>query len=244
MVLPSATSPWSARAERRLRRPARRGAFLPVDAARQQLALLSVADAGGQGRLYWLVALPERVIRDARFLAFGSRASHPLLDCLCESVIGRELDDACRLTPAQIESLLRDDPVTPAVPEEDLAFLSELLQAAQEEGPRLTILPKPVEPPTFQRKREQDWDERDRAWYPLSYLKKIGKVDAVVARVLRERLPGTTPAHRIDKLNDDVRVHLGLRGLPPEQLATIQQALADALRSDLHPAMQVEVTPL
>ncbi len=232
------------RAERRLRAPRHRGAIQPVDAARRQLALLSVADQEGQGRIYWLIELPGRVIREARYLAFGSRASHALLDGLCDLSVGAVVEDACRLRAEQVESLLREDPVTRAVPSEDTAFLDALLEAAAAAAGHLEILPKPLEAPVFARKNEAAWDERDRAWFSLSYLRKVGKVDALIGRALRARFPQQPPTYRVDKLNDDVQVVIAIGGLEADQLPTIAQVLTDALSSELHPQMRAEVRAL
>jgi hypothetical protein len=232
------------RAERRLRAPRHRGAIQPVEAARRQLALLSVADAEGQGRIYWLIELPGRIIREARYLAFGSRASHALLDCLCDLATGAVVEDACRMRAEQVESLLRDDPATPAVPSEDTAFLDALLEAAAAAAGNLEILPKPIEAPVFTRKREAEWDERDRAWFGLKYLRQIGKVDALIGRVLRARFPQQPPAYRIVNLNDAAQVEVAIGGLHADQLPTIAQVLTDALSSELHPHLRAEVTAL
>jgi NifU-like protein involved in Fe-S cluster formation len=228
-------------AERRLRKPRSRGIFLPVDAARRELALLSVADHLGQARLYWLVELSSTTIRDARFLAFGSRASHVLADAFCELSVGRTVPDACRLTPEQIESVLRDDPVTPAVSENDLLFIPQLQLLAEAEIPRLEVLPKPLENAVIPPKRQSEWNEQDKAWIPLGLLKKIGKIDQVVSRILATRFSGTAPSHRIENLNDYFRLQLKILGLTEDQLPTIAQLLQDALRSELHPEIEVEI---
>jgi NifU-like protein involved in Fe-S cluster formation len=228
----------SRKAEARLRRPRTRGAFMPIDAARRQLGLLSVADPHGQCRISWLIDLATGTIEDARFLAFGSLASHALADVFTECVRGRSVVDACLLTVEQIESLLRDDPVTPAVDPADTAFIPELQRLAQAAAPGVTLLPKPAEVVKYERKRQQDWDERDRAWLPLSLLKKIGRVDAVVSRTLRER--ASHARHTIDGLHDDFRVVLAVSGASEEQLPTIGRLVEDALRAELHPQLAVE----
>src|SRR5689334_9562559 len=115
----------SRKAEARLRKPRTRGAFMPIDAARRQLGLLAVSDSLRQCRISWLIDLSTGTIEDARFLAFGSLASHALGDVFTECVRGRSVVDACLLTVEQIESLLRDDPVTPAVDPADTAFIPE-----------------------------------------------------------------------------------------------------------------------
>lgn len=233
----TASAPLSKAALARVRRPRTRGAFMPVDAARRQLGLLAVSDPLGQARLSWLVDLGTQVIEDARFLAFGSLASHALADAFTETARGRTVADACRLTVEQIEALLRDDPVTPACDPAETAFIPELQRLAEAELPRLVLLPKPAEVPAYERKRQQDWDERDRAWLPLSLLKKYAKADAVAARVLRERL-GQVPKYELG-VHHDLELDLQLEGVPEDQHALLGSLIQDAAHSELHPGIRV-----
>ena len=231
----------SSKAQARLRKPRTRGAFQPIDAARRQLGLLAVSDVQGQARLYWLVDLATQVIEDARFIAFGSLASHPLMDVFTELVRGRTVPDACALTTEQVDSLLRDDPLTPSTDPSELTFLVDLQERALRELPNLVLLPKPVEKVQYQRKRKQDWTAEDEAWLPLSLLKKIGKVDAIVGADLPALAPGATAS--IDGLHDDFHVLVTFTGLTVEQIPLICQKLTDRLRGTLHPAITVSTGP-
>lgn len=228
----------SLKADERLRRPRTRGYFPPVEAARRKLGLLTVADGGGQARIYWLVDLQTAVIEDARFLAFGSLASHPLADAFTELARGRTVADACRLGADQVESLLRDDPATPAVPAADLAFIADLQARAEAALPTVELLPPPPDAPTYLRKRRQDWNDADRAWLPLGLMQKMAKVQGVCAQILPEHFPGTAVSAEITGLHDDFRVELKLAGLAPEQAPTAARFLQDALVA-LHPQITV-----
>lgn len=238
----AAPAMMSAKALARLRKPRTRGAFAPIDAARRQLGLLAVSDGAGQARLFWLIDLPTSTIADARFLAFGELASHPIADAFTESVRGRTVADACRLTAEQIEALLRDDPQTPAFGDQGLkplAFLRDLQDRAEALLPTVVLLPKPVEKQSYQRKREADWSEADRTWFKLSLLKKIARVDAIATRVLRDRLHAEAKLS-IEGLHDDFRIVVKVTGLTPEQVPTALQLIQDALHTEVHPDLLVE----
>ena len=234
----TAPTPLSAKATARLRKPRTRGAFAPIDAARRQLALLAVSDHQGQARLSWLVDVGTLVIEDARFLAFGSLASHPLMDAFTELARGRTVADACALSVEQVDSLLRDDPLTPSCDPALAAFLPEIQALALAEQPNLRLLPRPVEKVQYQRKRKQDWSEADEAWLPLSLLKKIAKVDAIFSAELPQFAPDA--AASITGLHDDFTVVVTFTGLAAEQIPTVSQMLTDALRSRLHPHLSLE----
>jgi NifU-like protein involved in Fe-S cluster formation len=245
--MPALAAPamMSAKATARLRRPRTRGAFAPIDAARRQLGLLAVSDNAGQARIFWLVDLPTGTIADSRFLAFGELTSHPITDAFTESVRGRTVADACRLTAEQIEALLRDDPQTPAFGDQGLkplAFLRDLQDRAEALLPTIVLLPKPVERQVYQRKREADQSDADKAWFRLSFLKKIARVDAIASRVLGERLHSEAKLS-IEGLHDDFRIVVKLAGLAPEQVPTALQLIQDALRTEIHPDLVVEELP-
>lgn len=242
--LPSGAA-LSRAAEERLRRPLTRGAFAPIEAARRQLGLLAVADDQGQARIGWLIDLDTKTVADARFLAFGDLASHPVADAFTELCRGRTVADACALSAAEVEAKLRDDPATPAFGAkglEPLAFLADLQRRAAAELPNVVLLPKPVEKQVYKRKRELDWTATDKAWFALSLLKKIGRVDAISGRVLRDRLHGDATLS-IEGLHDDFRIMVKLTGLAPEQVPTALQLIQDALKTEVHPDLTVVEQP-
>lgn len=227
----------------RTKKPRTRGTFLPVDAARRQLGLLSVADGDGQARLYWLVDLGSRIIEDARFLAFGDLASHAVMDAFTEAVRGRTVEDACRLSADQIEMLLRGDAHgTPAFAEgiAPLAFLRGLQDAAEAALPAVKLLPRPIDAPAYVRARKADWSAEDQAWLPVTLFKKAAAVETIAAEVLRARVEDLGVTYRIDAINDDFRVVIAFAGLPAEQAPTLAKFLEDALKARLHSHLVVE----
>jgi len=241
----AATAPMSlsAAATRRLKAPRMRGTFALVDAARRQLALLAVADGVGQARIAWLVDPATQVIEDARFLAFGSLASHPVADAFTELARGRTVADACRLSEEQVESLLRDDPMTPAFGGDGaapLAFLRDLQERALAESTRLVVPPRPTDAPRYERKRKADWSDEDARWLPLSLIKKSGLIEDEMRRVLRDRAERQDLAWTLRYINDDFRVVVEFRNLPEEQVPTLAKFLEDALRARVHAQIVVE----
>lgn len=236
--MPTTAALLSTKALARLKKPRTRGAFAPLDAARRQLGLLAVSDAQGQARLYWLIDLATNIIEDSRFLAFGRLASHPLMDAFTELARGRTVADACGLMVEQIDSLLRDDPLTPSCDLTEAEFINDLQLLALAALPDVKLLPKPEEKVSYQRKRKQDWTTADEAWLPLSLLKKIGQVDRIVNELLPTYAMGATAA--IEGLHDDFRIEVTFTGLTDEQIPTVCQMLTDAVRSRLHPGLVVQ----
>jgi NifU-like protein involved in Fe-S cluster formation len=244
--MPVLEAAFSQEAQRRLRKPRRRGMFEPIDAARAQLGLLSVADSRGQLRIYWLIDLDQQRIDDARFLAFGELSSHPVADAFSDLVRGRSVEEACHLSLDTIEQSLRDQPEQPAFGEAGLAplqMLTEIQQLALAALPRVKLLPKPVEVQRYERKRQQDWDEQDRAWLPLSLLKKLAKVQKSLQHVVHERLKRPEIEWEVEGLHDDFQLRIALSGVVAEQKPTILQFFQSELRADIHPQITVEEVP-
>lgn len=230
----------------RVKKPRTRGVFIPVDAARRQLGLLAVSDRSGQGRIYWLVDLATTIIEDARFLAFGELNSHAILDAFTELVRGRTVADACLLSTAQVESLLRGDDGGPAFGDdglEPLEFVSELQTLAEAELPSVTLLPRPIDAPAYVRKRKADWNAEDERWLPLNLLKKAQQVEQVLAEVLTDRVQQGGVTYTLVEINDDFRVRLRFNGIADDQIPTLCQFAQDGLRGQVHSGITVENIP-
>ena len=240
-VLPMST--LSSAAQIRLKAPRTRGAVLLPEAARRQLALLSVGDDGGQGHIYWLVDLSTQVIEDSRFLAFGGLWSHPFLDAFTELCRGNTVTAACALTAIQVESLLRDDPMTPAFAEQEAAAatLADLQAKALAALPGLVILPKPADAPAYMRKRRQDWNARDQTWLPLGLMQKMQRVQAVADQLLASRFADRPVRIEITGLHDDFHVHALFPGLDESAAPTAAAFIQEAISGQLHPELRVTV---
>lgn len=225
----------------RLKKPRTRGTFQAIDAARRQLGLLSVADGQGQARIYWLVDLATQIIVEARFLAFGTLASHPVADAFTACVRELRVEDACCLELAQVEMVLRDQSTQPAFGAlglEPLDFLRDLQARALAELPQVKLLEKPEEKQVYQRKRKQDWTPEDERWFGLGLLRKIARIDAVAGGVLRQRL--AQASFTIEGLHDDFRVVMVFAGMAAEQMPTATQFIQDALHDQIHHHLAVD----
>lgn len=239
VVRVATTAPLTRAAEARLRAPRTRGAFRPIDAARRQLGLLQVADAGGQAAVSWLIDLEQGRVADARFLAFGSRWSHPIADAFTQLARGMTVSEACAIRPATVEGMLRDEPGAAACPESELAFIPDLQARALAALPAVKLLPKPVEKQVYQRKRQQEWSEADKTWLPLSLLKKIKTVDDAVKRVLADKAPAAS--HRIEGLHDDFRVVCIVSGISDSEKQTLGLFVNSGLKT-IHPDLTAELS--
>ena len=219
----------------RILKPGHRGRLTARDSAETQWGLVSANN--GEGKLYCLVDMKDRMVKKARFLSFGALKSLPILDAFCELAGGRSLVAACATTRADLQGRISDMGAGDA----DFAFLQDL-QAQLLSNIETTVVEPPLdlENLPYQRKAEKDMDERDRAWIPLGAPAKIIKLGEVAARVIIERTvfhPGDISIYDVAR-DFNVKVRFAAQ-VPRQQRPTLLQFIAEACRSDLHPHIQV-----
>ena len=103
----------------------------------------------------------------------------------------------------------------------------------------MKILPKPVEVERYTRKREQEWDEHDKAWLPLSLMKKFMKAQQVGSKVLQERT-GREIDWSVEGLHDDFQVMAKFNDVSAEEIPRSWEFLASELQNRIHPQIVVE----
>ncbi len=110
---------YSKKVSERMDNPTHLGVLTQQDADAKNAKLI-VADYGAEScgdavRLYWLVDAND-VIIDAKFKSFGCGTAIASSDMMVELCLGKKVQDAVKITNLDVESALRDDPDTPAVP--------------------------------------------------------------------------------------------------------------------------------
>ena len=104
----------------RMNNPKFLGEFNEED-AKKRGAKLVVADFGSEAcgdsvRLYWLVDTKTDKIIDARFKSFGCGTAIASSDMMTELTIGKNVEEAIKITNLDVEKALRDEPDKPAFP--------------------------------------------------------------------------------------------------------------------------------
>ena len=111
---------YSKKVVERMNSPKFLGEFSEKDAKKKN-AKLVVADFGSEAcgdavRLYWLVKPESDKIINARFKSFGCGTAIASSDMMAELTIGKDVDEAMKITNLDVEKALRDEPNTPAFP--------------------------------------------------------------------------------------------------------------------------------
>lgn len=231
-------------AHKRLRNPLCRGSFRPLDAARRQLGLLSASDDNGQARFYCLVNLETKIIEDARFLAYGDLSSHPIADAYTELMRSQPLDQGLTISAQAINDFLRGDSEDSFTDAADDNPIFDFITSAQKNlalaFPSVKLLPKPVEKDVYKRKRDADWSDADKHWFPLSLLKKIAALQKCIGNLLQNKLQRNDVIWSIEGLHDDFRIVIKLDGMAEEEKPTLLRFMEEALHEHIHNELSVE----
>ncbi len=140
--------PWS-RYSRKLRseidKPRNAGKFDPTTTAARGVRLVEGVDGnvedGNEVHLYWLVDLEDGVIVDAKFQVLGQTALIGAAEVACDLVVGKNYDQAQRITADLIDKQVRDKPEQAAFPPETFAHLNLVISAIIEAAEQCQDIP-------------------------------------------------------------------------------------------------------
>ncbi len=140
--------PWhrySQKLKERILRPRNAGIFGADEAKARGMRLAvgfdgSITD-GNAVSLYWLVDPQDGVIVDAKFQVYGQSALIGAAEASCEVLIGKNYEQAKRLSAELIDREMRDTPNTSAFPWETAPHLNLVIGAIEEAADACADIP-------------------------------------------------------------------------------------------------------
>ena len=84
---------------------------------------------GNRIEFFWLVDKLDGVVIDARFQAFGNTALIGAAEVACELLVGKNYDQAKRITADLIDKHVREKPDLPSFPEETFGHINLVVDA-------------------------------------------------------------------------------------------------------------------
>lgn len=121
------------------------GKFTKEEAEARDLRLASAQEGqpsdGNSIKLYWLVDKDDGIIVDAKFQVYGQSALIGAAESACELLVGKNYDQARRISADLIDKHLRDRPETPAFPNETYPLINLVLQAIDISADQCTDIP-------------------------------------------------------------------------------------------------------
>ena len=225
------------------------GVFEQEDAAVRGLHLAR----GTQGALtdgnwiefYWLVDKTDGVIIDSRYQAFGNTALVGAAEVACELLVGKNYDQARRISADLIDKHVREKPDIPSFPEETFAHINLVVDAIEMTAEQCAGLPLAdtyVAPPITGHEIKVI-DGGYPGFLELPLKKKLAVIEDVLSREVRPYIELDAGGIELINITDNMIVVISYQGsctschsATGATLSYIQQTL----RAQVHPDLTVE----
>ncbi len=237
--------PWerySKKMAAKIDRPRSAGYFTPQDAEKRGMRCVVGKEGfvvdGNAVALYWLVDPTDGVIVDAKFQVFGQSALIAAAEAAVDLLIGKNYDQARRISAELIDKQLRDKADTPAFPAETLGHLNLVIDAIDDAVEKCLDIPlseQYVTPiPTDKS------NEGYPGWLELSQEKKLAVIEAVLDEEVRPYVELDAGGIVVQQLIDDKELVIAYQGACTScfsaigtTLSTIQQIVQTKVHPEL-----------
>lgn len=242
--------PWhrySKKMGAKIENPRAAGYFTPEDAERRGMRFVEgkegLAEDGNEVHLYLLVDPSDGVIVDAKFQLFGQSALIAAAESACELLIGKNYDQARRMSAELIDRHLRDKPDEEAFPEETQGHLNLVVDAIEDAMEKCLDLPLPghyVSP--VPREIEGKEGGGFPGWMELTQEKKLSVIEDILNEEIRPYIELDAGGIEVLDLIDGKELLISYQGSCTScyssigaTLTTIQQIL----HAKVHPELKV-----
>lgn len=201
-------------------------------------------ESGNITSLYWLVDKTDGVIIDSRFQVFGDAILIGLLEASCELVIGKNYDQASRLSEEVIEKYLRDKSEKEAFSKDSSGHVALVLQTLHEASLQCKEIPLAahyVAPPLTG--REIDIVEGGYpGWQELKLEQKLYVINQVLDQEVRPYIEMDAGGVSVLNLVHDKEVVIAYSGSCTDCHSSTGATLSfiqHVLRAKVHPELEV-----
>ncbi|NGX60753.1 MAG: hypothetical protein K940chlam9_00221 [Chlamydiae bacterium] len=200
-------------------------------------------EEGNEIAFYWLVDLDGGVILDAKYQAFGNAALYAAAEALCELLIGKNYDQAKRISADLIDKHLRDHSETPAFPEETAPFLNLVLEAADKAAEQCLDLPLSasyVSPLPRDSAGKEGTTLPD--WSSLSKEQRISLIEELLDEEIRPYIALDAGGITLEDLKNESEVHISYQGSCTSchsAVGSTLSAIQEILQTKLNPSLTV-----
>lgn len=253
MGLPALITPfpwvrYSKKLAAKIENPRCMGAFSAEESEARDMRLVEASDGriedGNVVRIYWLVDKDDGIIVDAKYQVFGQSALIGAAEAACELLIGKNYDQAKRITADLIDKQVRDRSEDPAFPRETYPHLNLVLGAIEAASEKCTDIPfadSYVAPPV-----PSDIGEVVEGGYPgfleLPLKKKLAVIEEVLTRDVRPYIALDGGGIEVLNLLQDKEVVIAYQGNCTSCYSSIGTTLSyiqQVLRNKVHPSLLV-----
>lgn len=195
-------------------------------------------------RLYWLVDKEDGTIVDAKFQVFGQSALIGAAEAACELLVGKNYDQARRITTDLIDKQVRDKSDEPAFPKETYPHLNLVLGAIEAATEQCTDIPfadtyvAPPVPANIGEVIEGGYP----GWMELPLKKKIAVIEQVLDQDIRPYIALDAGGVSVLNLLHDKELVIAYQGSCTSCYSSIGTTLSyiqQVLRAKVHPDIVV-----
>ena len=184
--------PWyrySKKVQRKIDTPRSFGTFdsreSEARAVRLAVGSEGTPDEGNAIRFYWLVDRDDGTIIDAKYQLYGQSALIAAAEAACELTVGKNYDQARRISADLIDKQLRDRSERPAFPMETYPHLNLVVDAIETIATTCSDIPLPTSyasPPT----PLEEGEEREYpGWEKLTTQQQVAVIEEVLDHEVR-----------------------------------------------------------
>ena len=248
LIRPFPWSLYSKKLSAKIENPRSAGFFTSAEAEERKMRLAIGEEGsfkeGNWVRFYWLVDKEDGMIVDARFQAYGQSALIGAAETAADLLVGKNYDQAQRITTDLIDKQVRDKENEPAFPQETFPHLNLVLGAIENASQTCTDIPLPdlyVAPPV-----PHDIGEVLEGGYPgwieLPLKKKLAVIEEVLDRDIRPYIALDAGGVEVLNLLADREVVITYQGNCTSCFSSIGTTLSyiqQVLRAKVHPDLIV-----
>ena len=194
--------------------------------------------------LYWLVDKDDGIIVDAKFQVFGQSVLIGAAEAACELLVGKNYDQARRISADLLDKHVRDKSDASAFPKETYPHLNLILGAIDQAAEQCTDIPFAdtyVAPPM-----PTDIGEVVPGGYPgwmeLSLKKKIAVIEQVLDQDIRPYIALDAGGVTVLNLLNDKELVIGYQGSCTTCYSSVGTTLSyiqQVIRAKVHPDITV-----
>lgn len=243
--------PWSSYSKKllaKIERPRCVGFFNKIQSEERGMRFVEVQEGSKQEgnllRFYWLVDPDDGIIVDACFQVYGQSALIGAAEIACELVVGKNYDQARRMSADLIDKQVRDRADVEAFPKETYAHLNLVLRALDQAAdlcmdiPLATHYIAPPAPLDIGEVLEGGYP----GWQELTKEKKLNLLEQMIARDIRPYIELDAGGIQVLDLINEQEVLIAYQGSCTSCFSATGTTLSyiqQVLRAKLHPNLIV-----
>lgn len=222
------------------------GYFTKIDSEQRNMRLVEAMEGtvedGNAVKLYWLVDPEDGGIVDAKFQVFGQSVLIGAAQIACELSVGKNYDQAKRITADLIDKNVRSRNDEPAFPKETYPHLNLVVNALELAAEQCMDLPLPVSyvAPPVPTQPGEVVEGGYPGWTELTLKKKIAVIEQVLDQDVRPYIALDAGGVEVLNLLNDKEVIIAYQGNCTScyssvgtTLSYIQQVLRNKVSTEL-----------